>query len=73
MSKVNKEFMLLVVLYSEQTGVLKPHENIPMAKPLLSEEVDLVSRASCIFPVSGGPRDYIEIDPVMLWAEQERG
>ena len=61
MSKVNKEFTLLVVvLYSEQTGVLKPHmhENIPMAKPLLSEEVDLVSRASCIFPVSGGPRDY---------------
>ena len=52
MSKINKEFMLLVVLYSGQTGVLKPHENIPMAKTLLSEEVDLVSRTSRIFPVA---------------------
>ena len=58
MSKVNKEFKLLVVLYSEQTGVLKPHENNPMAKPLLREEVDLVLQASCIFPVSGGQLDY---------------
>ena len=49
---------IYVVSYSGQTGVLKPHENIPMAKPLLmQEEVDLVSRASRIFPVSNGPRD----------------